>query len=211
MLRPKNLLILIAVGALVFLNGCATGKKQSVSEKIQTTLLDMESYECTAALKRISNKGEDTYETKQYYKTSGEYKLLLTAPEKVAGNYTVYDGEKIYQYNPRLSDRIIVDVPDSPHRNELFLGQFIKNYMNSEEVSIETARLDSGKCTVLEAVIPGNNKYLSTEKLWVDNETLLPVQFVIYDKNGDERYIVTYEEFEYNVKLDDSIFTAKEE
>ena len=61
---------------------------------------------------------------------------------------------------------------------------------------------------MLEAVVPGGNKYIATEKLWVDNETLMPLKFVIYDEQGNERYVITYNEFEYNPKIEDSVFKA---
>ena len=71
---------------------------------------------------------------------------------------------------------------------------------------VETAKLDEGRCTVLEAIIPGDYKYTATEKLWIDNETLLPVQMIIYDADGNERYITTYDEFEYDVEFDENTF-----
>lgn len=199
--------IMGAVLCIMALGGCQKSENSlSTMEKIQNQLNSMESYQCSATLKRTSNKGENTYETNQSYKSTGEYKLELTAPENVAGNYTVFDGKSICQFNPKVGGKVIIDVPDSQPRNELFLGQFIKNYMQSENVSIDVSKMDDSKCTVLEAVIPGGNKYLSTEKLWVDNETLKPVQFVIYDSEGKERYFMTYHDFEYNVKFDDNVF-----
>lgn len=194
---------------------CAIACKQkdtmSTMEKIQKSLNEMQNYECTATLTRISNKGENTYETKQYYKSTGEYKMELLSPENVAGNYTIFDGKTICQYNPRVNGKVIIDVPESQQRNQLFLGAFIKNYMQSEDVSIETAKFDEGKCTILEAVIPGENKYLATEKLWVDNESLKPKQLIIYDKENKERYIVLYNEFDYNVSLDENIFKIEKQ
>lgn len=195
---------------VVMLCGCGAKDAGTTMEKIQDRLAKMESYACTATLKRISNKGENEYGTKQYYKTTGEYRLELTSPDTVAGNYTVFDGKTICQYNPKMGGKVVIDVPESQPRNELFLGQFVKNYMQSENVSIDVANMDEGKSTVLEAVIPGGNKYLATEKLWVDNETLNPVQFVIYDQDGKERYIITYQEFEYNPSLENSLFQAKQ-
>ena len=204
MLRRIFTCVLLCV---FFVSGCAKQSEQSTMDKIQSRLLNMQSYECTATLKRISNKGENTYETKQAFKSTGEYKIEITAPENVAGNVTVFDGKTVCQYNPRVSGKVIADVGDSQQRNEIFLMQFIKNYMQSEEVSLEVANFDESSCTVLEAVIPGNNKYMSTEKLWVDNETLKPVQFVIYDSDGNERYVITYNEFEYDVEFEDGYFS----
>lgn len=207
----KKILSFILSFALLFgIAACSKEEPLTELEAIQKQLAEMEGYACTATLTRISHKGEQTYETKQYYKSTGEYRLELTAPENVAGNYTIFDGERICQYNPRLDSSIIKDVPESQHRNELFLGQFIANYMQSEGVSVEAAALDEAKCIVLEAVIPGNDDDVSTEKLWVDRESLLPVRFVIYDAEGKERYRMDYSAFEFNPQFDDALFTIEE-
>ena len=74
----------------------------------------------------------------------------------------------------------------------------------------KAAALEESRCTVLEAVIPGGNEYTATEKLWVDNETLKPVQFIIYDAKGNETYHFNYHTFDYNVELEDSLFKITE-
>lgn len=199
-----SFVLLFAIGA------CSREKGLTELEEIQQQLAEMEGYACTATLIRQTENGEKTYETKQYYKSTGEYRLELTAPEAVAGNYTVFDGTRICQHNPRVNNSLIKDVPESQHRSELFLGQFIKNYMQSEGVSVETASFDSAKCVVLEAVIPGNDEGLATEKLWVDRESLLPVRFVIFDANGKERYQMEYHEFTFNPQFDADIFQIEE-
>ncbi|WP_058486267.1 outer membrane lipoprotein carrier protein LolA [Defluviitalea phaphyphila] len=175
-------------------------------EKIQEKLTSMKTYECIADLTYISNKGKNTYKTKQYYKITGEYRIEIISPEKMAGLVTVYDGEKVKQYNTRILGEIINEIPESKNRNEIFLGSFLKNYLQSEEVTLEVFSADNEEYTVLEAVIPEGGKYLSTEKLWVSNKTLNPVKLVIYDTEGNERIIVEYEEFKYNIELEDSIF-----
>lgn len=202
--------ILIVFLITVF-SGCSIKKDEvSTMEKIQNQLKNMESYQCTGTLTRISNKSENVYEIKQYYKSTGEYKLEMLAPEDVAGNYTVYNGESVFQYNPRIQGKVIQGVPKSQMRNELFLGCFIKNYFQSEDVNVETGNMDIQKSTVLEAVIPGENKYTATEKLWIDEETLKPLKLVIYDTEGKERYIIEYKDFEYNIDIDENIFKIPE-
>ena len=197
------------VSVLLFV-GCGNSEEVSTMEKIQNQLKNMESYECTGTLTRISNKGQNVYDIKQYYKSTGEYRLELLSPDDVAGNYTVFDGTSIFQHNPRVQGKYIKNVPQSQMRNELFLGSFVKNYFQSEDVSIETASMETGTTTVLEAVIPGENKYTATEKLWINDETIKPVKLVIYDVEGNERYIVEYKDFEYNCDIDDSLFKIPE-
>lgn len=206
----KILSLFLSFSLLFTIAACSQEEPLSELESIQKQLAEMEGYTCTATLTRTNERGEQTYETKQYCKSTGEYRLELTAPENVAGNYTVFDGERICQYNPRLDSSIIRDIPESQHRNELFLSQFIQNYMQSEGVSVETAALDESRCIVLEAIIPGNDAALASEKLWVDRESLLPVRFVIYDAEGEERYSMDYSSFEFDPQFDDALFTIEE-
>ena len=125
------------------------------------------------------------------------------------GNFTVYDGTTISQYNAKTDETVTLDMPKGQNGDELFLCSFVRNYLQSEDVAVDTAvNLDESQCTMLEAVVPGGNKYIATEKLWVDNETLMPLKFVIYDEQGNERYVITYNEFEYNPKIEDSVFKA---
>ena len=202
--------LLLSFTILFSIAACSRQESLSELESIQKQLAEMKGYTCTATLTRTNERGTQTYETKQYYKATGEYRLELTAPEHVAGNYTVFDGTHLCQYNPRLDSSILKDVPENQHRNELFLGQFIENYMQSEGVSVEAAALDESRCIVLEAVIPGNDPRLSTEKLWVDRTSLQPVRFTIYDANGNESYRMDYSAFQFDPPLDDSLFTIAE-
>ncbi|MCQ4936249.1 MULTISPECIES: LolA family protein [Anaerotignum] len=206
----KAVAVCLSLLLLFSLGGCKKEEPLSELETIQKQLNEMDGYYCTASLTRISNKGETTYGTKQYAKSTGEYRLELTSPENVAGNYTIFDGQKICQYNPRLNNQLVRDVPASQHRNELFLGQFIKNYMKSEGVGVEAAALDESKCIVMEAVIPGTDGALSSEKLWVDRETYLPKRLVLYDNQGQERYRLDYDEFVYNPDFEENLFQIKE-
>lgn len=206
----KSLSILLSFSLLFSVAACSRQKPMTELEAIQKQLAEMEGYTCTATLTRTNERGIKTYETKQDCKATGEYRLELLSPENVAGNYTLFDGERICQYNHQLDHCITKDVPPSQHRNELFLNQFISNYMQSEGVDVEAATLDESRCILLEAVIPGTDTDLSTEKLWVDRETLLPVRFVIYNADGKERYRMDYTSFAFDPQFDESLFTIQE-
>jgi len=204
----KKLILFFTVVAIVLsFSGCSLNKTASIHEKVQKMLTELESYEADTTITRISNKGENTYGAKQWYLISGEYKMEMVSPEDVAGNYTIYNGSKVCQYNPKMNTAVAIEVEENQARNELFLGQFIKNYLKSEDVVVNVVEnLEEGTSTVLEAIIPGNYKYTATEKLWVDNKTILPTRLVIYDTDGNERYIIEYNEFVYNGNIDPKVF-----
>jgi outer membrane lipoprotein-sorting protein len=132
----------------------------------------------------------------------------VVGPERVAGNVTCFDGTQIIQYNKRVNGRVTVLSAETRERSEIFLTSFVMNFLTVKEVAIHVTNMDEGAFTVLEAVIPGEHPYLATQKLWLNNETMLPVKMVIYDPGGSERVIITFNKFEYNVALDDSLFAV---
>jgi outer membrane lipoprotein-sorting protein len=196
--------VFVTAGCQAHVSDSAT--TQNAYEKIQTIMVNMKTYESQATVEYKSNKGSNTYETVQKCRSTGEYRVEVVGPDKVAGNITISDGKTIYQYNTRLSGKIAVATKESLERSEIFFTSFIKNYLQSMDTAVSVAKISNDPCTVLEAVIPGDHPYLATEKLWVDNETLKPVKLIIYDPQGSERILVTYKTFEYNVALDDSVF-----
>ena len=212
----------LAIGAVIItslmaiLAGCGTSPEKTdikvepnVYAKIQKALTQMQSYRSSATVEYISNKGSNIYEVLQSCRATGEYRVEVVGPENVAGNVTISDGVTIYQFNQRIPGKVSVGVKENQERSEIFVTSFIQNYLNSHEVSVSVGSFGDGKCTVLEAIVPGDHPYLATEKLWVDNETLKPVKLYIYDPDGSERIVVTFHTFEYNVELDDELFSYK--
>ena len=200
----------ILMTALFAAAGCAGGagkaETQNTYQKIQSILVNVQSYICEAAVEYKSNKGSNVYDTVQKCRITGEYRVEVVGPEKVAGNVTLSDSKTIYQFNKRVSGKIAVATKESQERSEIFFTSFIKNYMKSNETSVSAAKVEGDPCTVLEALIPGSHPYLASEKLWIDNKTLKPVKLILYDPQGSERVIVTYKTFQYNVAIDDSEF-----
>jgi len=190
------------------LRGPADPSEISAFEQIQRKLFELTNYRAIATVEYRSNKGVNTYETVQHARITGEYRIEVTGPEHVAGSVTANNGQQIIQFNSRVNGRVSLLVQETPERCEIFLTSFIRNYKESQEVSVRVADMDEGARTVLEANVPGEHPYLSLSRLWVDNETLLPVKLVIYDADGAERIIVTYHVFEYNVILEDGLFSV---
>ena len=201
-------LFVICVG-LLGLSACDAIRDRvdaSAYEKIHRTLLQMENFTTQATVTYISNNNTHVYETIQHAKTSGQYRIEVTAPENVAGNTTIFDGTTISQFNPRVDGRISQTTTEAPERYEILLTSFVRNFIRSQNVTVTAATVNDSLTTVLEATIPGDHPYMATERLWISNETLLPVQMIIYDKSGAERIIVIFNSFEYNVELDEGLF-----
>ena len=212
----KKMFLLILLAVMFALSACTgTGPRGPVDaeeisalERIQRKLVDLENFRAIATVEYRSNRGSNVYETMQHARITGEYRVEVTGPEHVSGSVTINDGKNIYQFNSRVNGRVSLSVDEAPERSEIFLTSFIRNYTASEEISIHVADMEEGVRTVLEASIPGEHPYLSIARLWVDNESLMPVKLVIFDAEETERIIVTYHVFEYNVEMSDALFTV---
>jgi len=207
-------LIFTLLAAMLTGCGLLPGKAEvkvepNVYSKIQKALTEMQSYRSSATVEYISNKGRNAYDVLQSCRATGEYRVDVVGPENVAGNVTISDGVTIYQFNHKIAGKVSVGIKENQERSEIFVTSFIRNYLSSQEVSVSVGNFGEGKCTVLEAIVPGEHPYLSSEKLWVDNETLKPVKLCIYDPDGSERIMVTFNTFDYNVEFDDKLFSYK--
>ena len=214
-MKKYYILTLTALMLSLFVTGCARSEETVVDpstyEKIIQMLSQMETYKSEATVQYISNKNSNTYGTMQYGKISGEYRIEVMWPEQSAGNITVFDGSTISQFNARNSGRVFVLAREDMARSEILVTSFVRNYLESPETSVSVGSFDDGKCTILEVALPGDHPYLATAKLWVDNKMLVPVKLVIYDREGGERVVVTYKNFEYNIELANDIFNTDTE
>ena len=210
----KKVIAIAIVFVLLFFTACSTSAQRglsdegeiSVFEQIYRMLLSVENFRAIATVEYHANKGVNVYETIQHGKITGEYRIEVTAPAHVAGSVTASNGQQIFQYNNRVNGRVLLEVQETPERSEVFLTTFIKNYLQSDEISVNVVDMEQGLRTVLEAPVPGSHPYMAVARLWIDNETLRPVKLIVFDPDNVARMVVTYHVIEFNVTLDAELF-----
>ncbi|MDU7904047.1 MAG: germination lipoprotein GerS, partial [Peptostreptococcaceae bacterium] len=103
-----------------------------------------------------------------------------------------YKKDKIIVTNPEIKDKLIIPNvgKDSQH---LFIGDFIENYLQGEEVKID---MKDGYL-ILMVSITGNTKYFSKQILYIDSKENYPAKLEILDQEGNTRFIVNYSDFKY--------------
>lgn len=185
------LAIICAIGIIV---GCEKREqtKEEVYSDFQKKISKMNSYTCTAEIIVKGNKSESNYIIKHTYKKPEYYKLEVISPERLSGKTMEYNKDKILITNPDINDSIELPNVDND-KQYLFVGDFIKNYLQNEEVNITF----SGNNILIETSIPGEDKYFSTQILYVDKNTKKPDKMEILDKEGITRFTVNYKDFKY--------------
>ena len=187
-------LLIIIIGLSMSFVGCQTGEstKEDVYEKFKEQVSKIDSYTCTAEVEVVGNKGKSNYTLKHYYKNPDNYKLEIISPENLKGKTMEYKGDKVLVKNPDIDD--IIELPnDSKNQQYLFIGDFIKNYLQNDEILMNLSDSE----LVLETNIPGDSEYFSKQILYINKENKTPNKMEILDKEGNIRFTVKYDNFKY--------------
>ena len=137
------------------------------------------------------NKSSHNYVFIHSYVKPDYYKLEVVEPKNLKGKTMEYKGDKVIISNPDIKDKI--ELPNmEDNRQYVFIGDFIKNYLQNEEVNIKL----SNNSLILETTIPGNNKYFNKQILYVNKDTKNPEKMEILNDEGKPSFTVKYKEFE---------------
>jgi len=194
--KNKCYSLLIIIVSIITLYSVGCGRKEYTKEEVyqdfQNQISKIESYTCNAKVEAIGNKENTTYIFKHTYKKPDYYKLEVKSPKNLLGKTIEYRGDKVLVKNPSINDTIeFPNINNDSHY--LFIGDFIKNYMQNESIILEVTKSE----LKIQTEIPGDNKYLKKQILYVDNKTKNPNKMEILDNEDKPIFIVTYEDFKY--------------
>lgn len=204
-MKMRNLFLCICIVLLI--TGCSPKSEEELFYESQRMLNKIESYQCDVEITSIGNKGQQKYMMRQWFKKPDKYRLEVMYPDNLKGKITIFDGKKAWMYHPAIEQTWIMDGFFNSQEQNLFLGYFIENYVNSETAQIQRKKIDNAEYLVIVTEIPGNHAYFSKEWLWMDIETKKPILLQIFDRQDDLRIEVKYTEFEYNPEIEDDLFT----
>ena len=195
-MKNKWCTLLITIISIITLCNVGCGRKEYTKEEVyedfKNQISKITSYTCTARVEAIGNKENTTYIFKHTYTKPDYYKLEVKSPKNLKGKTIEYKGDKVLVHNPNVNDTVeLPNINNDGHY--LFIGDFIKNYMQNEEAVLETTESE----LKIEIEIPGDNKYFNKQILYINNKTKNPDKMEILDNEGEPRFIVTYEDFKY--------------
>lgn len=195
-MKNKWYSLLIIITSIITLCSVGCGRKEYTKEEVyedfQNQISKIESYTCTAKVEAIGNKENTIYIFKHTYKKPDYYKLEVKSPKNLQGKTIEYKGDKVLVSNPSINDTIeLPNINNDSHY--LFIGDFIKNYMQNESIILEVTESE----LKIETEIQGNNKYFNKQILYVNNKTKNPNKMEILDNEDKPIFIVTYEDFKY--------------
>ncbi|AOT71700.1 LolA family protein [Geosporobacter ferrireducens] len=205
MRRYRTMLFLLILLGLI-ISGCAPKSDEEVYYESQKLLNKIESYCCEAQITVTGNKDPQQYRMTQWFRKPDQYRLEILEPEELKGNITLSDGKRAWIYHPVIEETWIMEDFRNSEKQNMFLGYFIKNSLETEQVTIKRENMNNEEYLIIETVIPGNHVYFHKERLWFCIETMEPYRLQVLDAENRIRIDVRYENFQYNPKLEDNLF-----
>lgn len=185
----------LLLSIIVLFIGC--NRNGSTKEEVYKDFLNkvskMKSYSCIAEINVVGNKNPKEYTLQHNFTKPNNYTIKIISPDNLKGKVITYNNDKVTIKNPNVKD--IIELPNKGRDNQyLFIGDFIKNLFQNEELDISF----KGDYLLLKTNIPGSSKYFSKQVLYVDKESVKPSKLEIYDIEGKARFTVLYKNFKYN-------------
>lgn len=194
-MRKKWPIIIIIVTLITgIVIGCQkrSATKEEVYQDFQKKIATMSSYTCKAEVEAIGNKSEHKYEYIHTYNKPNYYKLEVISPQHLKGKTMEYKDDKIIVKNPAINDTI--ELPNAGENKQYpFMGDFIENYLQNEDLNIKS----NNSSLILEVGIPGGSEYFNKQVLYINLKTKEPEKMEILNNEGNPKFIVTYNEFEW--------------
>lgn len=201
---------LLLLFCILILVGCSPKTDEELYYQVQKKLNDIDSYYCQVEIKSIGNKEPQLYTMEQWFEKPDKYKLRIILPDNIKGKTTVSKGNKALIYNPNIEQTWIMEDFRNSEEQNMFLGYFIKNVLNSEDVTLRGETKDDGDYLIITTDIPGNHGYYHREQLYINTKTMKPYLLQVYDAKDQLRIEVKYMEFKYNPSLEKSTFYLDE-
>lgn len=181
-------LLLLSVGFY----GCQKGSS-SASLDAEEVLKNIKAYEADATVTFLKDTQPNVIKMKQKADVNGAYTMTIESPEHLKGYQINYTNNEVIEYNPITETTSKGKI--STARNEVILGSFIAHYKEDSEAKKEETMLDGKRALCFEAKIPGDYKYMASEKLWFNESTNVPIKMEIIGVDGSTSILVEFENF----------------
>ena len=193
----------------LFSAGCATSPEGDI-DAAKKKLTSLNSYSCEAVIKVTNNRSTNEYKMRHFYSKEHGYRVEALLPKELEGQFTIYDGEKVYIYHPKIDQYLVAKNFEDGIESKVFFGAFLSRLENLKSSKLTRIKQEDLQLLLIETPYLQENKYLKTEKLWIDIKKAVPAKAEFFDEDEKARIQVHYYDFKLNPKLDKSLFEVKE-
>ncbi len=199
-------IICLLIFACILFTGCGGQGSKKSYEKISKELMGLKDYTCDVTMRVTNNRSTMEYRLKHFYKSPGKYKVEVLEPAELKGQVTIYNGESSYIYHPGIEQYFVTENFTGSVEYNSFIGSFIDRLGKRSEIKVSSGMEGEKELYIMEFEIPRPNRYMKTERLWLDPEAAVPVKAEIYGDDGRRNVEIYYNNFVCNSSLKDEEF-----
>ncbi len=208
----RLILVLAFITVALFVSGCT--EKNLNAEEITSQILDKENstqdYSYTMHMTSYIGEKTEEIEYKTMFKRPNMFISIATKPGKQNQNIRILDGEFMWTYiqDTNTVTKIAISNIPEPMKNDY--ANIIDRFLNDTSVTLLGEENIDGRTTYLLEITPeetdGYSELLYKTKIWVDQETWMPLKYEIYSGNGNLTMKLEILDLKVNTGIPDSEF-----
>ncbi|MBW7476432.1 DUF4367 domain-containing protein [Paenibacillus oenotherae] len=196
--------ILLCVAAL--LAGCGTKDAESVVKELDKVVTNMESYHGKGTMILHTGQQPLEYQVDVSYQKPQYYRIALTNAKKDITQIVLRNDEGVFVLTPRLNKVFRFQSDWPANQGQVYLYQTL----------IQSILLDSSRqfaadkdAYVFDVMANYQNGSLARQKIWLNKSDYAPRQVEVSDTNSTVMVEVKFDSFEFDSKLDKSVFDTQ--
>lgn len=201
----KKLLCLIMM--LLFITACSKNDADSVSKRFSDDVNNSKSYTILAKMKIISDEEEFNYNLDVKYLKNNYYKVVLTNITNNHEQVILRNNDGVYVITPSLNKSFKFDSSWPNNSSQAYLlSSLLSDINNDNKVKLKETK---GMYIIKTKVNYPNNEELVKEDIYFDSKMNIK-KTVVFDKEGNERIIVEFNDVDLKANLSENDFKLDE-
>lgn len=199
----KKLLLLISIIITIIISGIILLQKHHklTPERVLSDFKEIEGYTTEVTYLITNSRGEITVKTSQWYDEDNGLRV-----EFGQDRVQIYKEDKIY-VEELATGRTYDMKKDFDQLYKLaFIPEISKLFINDEEFKYHYKEKEGKQYLVVEFNTLLDNENLIKEVLFIDTKNKVPLEGIIYDKRGNERAKIIYNNFKMDNNIDEELF-----
>ncbi|MCQ6562616.1 outer membrane lipoprotein-sorting protein [Paenibacillus mendelii] len=206
MRRRISLIAAILLCVTAVLAACGTKDAESVVKELDKVVSGMESYQGKGTMTLHTGQQPLEYQVEVSYQQPQYYRIKLTNAKKDITQIVLRNDEGVFVLTPRLNKVFRFQSDWPANQGQVYLYQtLIQSILNDSSRQFAVDK-DS---YVFDVMANYQNGSLARQKIWLDKSNYRPLHVEVTDANAAVMVEVKFDQFQFDSKLDKSVFDTQ--
>ena len=212
MKKTKILFVLLLICSALFSAGCVDEQltAEEIAKQMQQKNDLIEDSSFTLYM-TMSAMGQENVMEQDIFQKKEKMRSVTKQPIEQAGTIVVSNGKTMWTYDPQQNSVMVMEMPDIDRDQEIDYGNLIAQFLNESDVSFSGIEKIEGRNTFImdlepKEEVPSAGPFTGNIKVWVDEETWMPLKYDMYDTDGNVIISAELRDLKVNSGISDEVF-----